>query len=267
MREFKQLFIALWAYRTFIAASIRSELQRRFARSSLGALWFILHPLVQATIFAIVLSEILPSKLSGVSNKAGFAIYLMAGMAAWGLFVEISSRSTTIFIEYSSMLKKIVFPRVCLPVIVGGTALVNHLLLLAAIVIVFLFFGHFPGVAWLVLPLGIALIAAFAFGLGILLGVFNVFNRDIGQVFTVVIQLWFWLTPIVYPADALPKSMGWIAYANPMVPLVKVYHNVMLYNVMPDWKSLFLPLLITFVLCLVSLIIFMRASSDLVDSL
>ena len=79
-----------------------------------------------------------------------------------GFFAEIINRCTTIFIEYAGVLKKISFPRLCLPVIVGGSALLNHVLLLIATGVVFLFFGHFPGVAWVVLPIGMLVITAFA---------------------------------------------------------------------------------------------------------
>ena len=257
----------MWNFRYFITSSIRGELKRRFARSTLGALWFILHPLLQAAIFALVLSEILAAKLPGVTNKAGYAIYLMAGMAAWGLFGEIANRCTTIFIEYAGVLKKISFPRFCLPIIVGGSALLNHVLLLFASAVVFLALGHFPGAAWVVLPIGMLIIAAFAFGLGVLLGIFNVFVRDVGQVFSVVMQLWFWLTPIVYTSGTLPKSLNWLAVINPMAPLVKVYQDAMLYNTYPQWETLLPPILMATALSALSFVVFRRASSDLVDAL
>ncbi len=263
----KQIIQALWKFRHFIISSIQGELKRRFARSSLGALWFILHPLMQAAIYALVLSEVLGSKLPGVTNKAGYAIYLMAGMAAWGFFAEIITRCTTIFIEYAGVLKKISFPRLCLPVIVGGSALLNHVLLLLATAVVFLFFGHFPGVAWVVLPIGMLVVTAFAFGLGVLLGVFNVFVRDVGQVFTVVMQIWFWLTPVVYTSGTLSKSLSWLAVFNPMAPLVKLYQDAMLYNTFPQWGTLLIPILVSATLFMISFLVFRRASADLVDEL
>jgi len=222
---------------------------------------------MQAAIFALVLSEVLASKLPGVTNKAGYAIYLMAGMAAWGFFAEIINRCTTIFIEYAGVLKKISFPRLCLPVIVGGSALLNHVLLLIATAVVFLFFGHFPGVAWVVLPIGMLVITAFAFGLGVLLGVFNVFVRDVGQVFTVVMQIWFWLTPVVYTSGTLSKRLSWLAVFNPMAPLVKLYQDAMLYNTFPQWETLLIPILVSASLFIISFVVFRRASADLVDEL
>jgi lipopolysaccharide transport system permease protein len=261
------LFSALWRYRHFILASILGELRGRFARSRLGLFWSILHPLAQATIFALVLAEVLGAKIGGVSNKAAYPIYLMAGMAAWGLFSEIMNRCLSVFIEYAGTMKKIAFPRICLPVIVLGNALVNHVLLLAAIAVVFLFFGHYPGAAWLVLPLGIVLISMFAFGLGVMLGIFNIFSRDVGQVVSVVLQIWFWLTPIVYTQDIVPERLRWLLDLNPMVGLVRIYQDALLFDRWPDLSALAVPAIVSLALFIMSFLLFRRASAELVDVL
>lgn len=227
----------------------------------------ILNPLAQATIFAIVLSEVLAAKLPNVTNKAAYAIYLMAGTAAWGLFSEIVTRCTTVFIDYSNTLKKIAFPRLCLPIIVGGSALLNHVLLLFAIAVVFLFFQHYPTSAWLVLPIGMLLIVLFAFGLGILLGLLNVFSRDVGQVMGIILQLWFWFTPVVYTSDTLPKKFVALLNLNPMTPLVKIYQNALLYGKTPELSDFLIPCCVSVSLFLFSFWIFRRASADLVDAL
>jgi lipopolysaccharide transport system permease protein len=263
----KSILLSLWRYRHFILTSIQSEFKGRFARSKLGALWMILNPLAQATIFAIVLSEVLASKLPNVDSKSAYAVYLMAGLAAWGLFSEIATRCTTVFIDYSNTLKKIAFPRLCLPFIVGGSALLNHLLLLASMLFVFFCLGHYPTSAWFVLPIGMLLIILFAFGLGIILGLLNVFSRDVGQVFTIVLQLWFWLTPVVYTANTLPEKFKSILALNPMTNMVKVYQDALLYGKTPDWHTLMIPFAIGASLFIFSFLIFRRASADLVDAL
>jgi lipopolysaccharide transport system permease protein len=263
----KSLLLSLWRFRHFILSSIRAEFQGRFARSKLGALWMILNPLAQATIFAIVLSEFLGSRLPNVDSKAGYAIYLMAGTAAWGLFSEIITRCTTVFIDYSNTLKKIAFPRLCLPLIVGGSALLNHVILLTAMAVVFLFFGHLPNSAWIVLPVGMLLIVLFAFGLGIVLGLMNVFSRDVGQVLGIVMQLWFWFTPIVYPIENVPERFRPFLNMNPMSSLVKIYQDALLKGQFPQWNGLIIPFLIAGSMFLFSFWIFRRASADLVDAL
>ncbi|MEH6719927.1 MAG: ABC transporter permease [Aurantimonas endophytica] len=261
------MLISLWRYRYFIASSIRSDLKGRFARSKLGALWFVLHPLAQALIFAIVLSEVLGARLPDTDNDSAYAIYLLSGMAAWSLFAEILNRSITIFLEQAGAMKKIAFPRLCLPVVVWGSALVNHVLLVAAILVVFAFLGHFPGAALLVLPLGIVLISAFAFGIGVLCGTLNVFSRDVAQVMSVVLQLWFWLTPVVYPANIVPENLRWVVELNPMVPLVQIYQNALLHNLWPDPVGLIYPAVAAVVAVALSFVVFRRASPELVDAL
>ncbi len=263
----KAFLLSIWRFRYFMQSSIKAEFLGRFARSKLGALWMILNPLAQAAIFAIVLSEILAAKLPHVESKSAYAIYLMAGTAAWGLFAEIVTRCTTVFIDYANTLKKISFPRLCLPLIVGGSALLNHVLLLGAMFIIFLFLGHMPTLAWLGLLFGIALIMLFAFGLGILLGLLNVFSRDVGQVITIVLQLWFWLTPVVYTRETLPKQFAPIMEFNPMAKIVQIYQDALLFGRFPNLSSLLIPTLIAISIFIFSFWIFRRASPDLVDAL
>ncbi len=258
---------SLWRYRHFVASAIRAELKGRFARSRLGALWYILNPLAQAAIYALVLAEVMGARMPRMAGVAAYPIYLMSGMAAWGLFSEILSRCMTVFIEYSGTLKKISFPRLCLPLIVWGGALVNHAMLLLAIFVVFMFYGYYPSVTWFVLPIGIVIISMLAFGIGVLLGILNVFSRDVSQAIGVVLQLWFWVTPIVYSYEAVPPRIRWLIDLNPMAPLARIYQDALLFHRWPDFQLLAYPALIGIGMFGLSFVIFRRASSELVDAL
>ncbi len=260
-------FSAIWNFRHFIISSVKSEILGRFARSKIGALWMILHPLAMALIYVLVLSEVLGAKIGGIENKAAYAIYLMAGISAWGLFSEISLRSLNVFIEYGSALKKIMFPRICLPVIVWLGASINHLILLVVIFFIFILYGHMPTIHWLALPLGFLLLSAFGLGVGILTGVLNVFSRDVGQFMTVVFNLWFWLTPIVYTKEILPDAIAPFMQLNPLVAFVAIYQDAMLYHRWPNWTSLIGPSILVVVIMTLAMIAFRRASPELVDAL
>lgn len=242
-------------------------MRARFARSRLGLLWSILHPLAQSAIFALILAEVMGARFPGVEDKAAYPVYLLAGMAAWNLFSEILNRCLNVFVEYGQTLKKIAFPRICLPVIVWGGALINHLLLLLAMVVVFLFFGRLPGLSWWSLLPGMVLISLLAFGLGLTLGIFNVFVRDVGQAMAVVLQIWFWLTPIVYPANVVPAHLKWVLALNPMVALTGVYQNAFLHDRGPDWFALLWPAVLGIVLVSGAMLLFRRAAPELVDAL
>ncbi len=256
-----------WTYRNFILSAIRSEFKGRFASSKIGALWYVLNPLAMATIFALVLSKVLGARIGDVDNEASYAIYLMAGSAAWAVFNEVANRCLNVLLEYGNTMKKIAFPRIALPLIVLGGVLINHALLLAALSVVFAFFGHYPTVHWIALPIAIFVASAFGFGLGMLLGVLNVFLRDIGQAMGVIFQLWFWLTPIIYPLNILPENMQKIVGLNPITNLVIYYQDIMLYQRWPSLQSLAYPSTLAVVLVLLALYVFRRASAEIVDVL
>ncbi|MBI5921835.1 MAG: ABC transporter permease [Betaproteobacteria bacterium] len=263
----KAMLLAAWHYRFFIISSIKTELYSKFIRSRLGGLWLILNPLAQVVIFAFVLSSVLSARLPGINNHYAYAIYLMSGILGWSLFSEIVSRCLTLFIDNGNILKKLVFPKIALPLIVTGSALVNNLLLFAAILAIFGLLGHAPGTALVFLPLLTVLTISLALGLGLVLGVLNVFVRDIGQVVPVVMQFLFWLTPIVYTANTIPGEYRDLLKLNPLLPIITGYQDMLLYDRTPDWSALSLIFLLSLFLLAVSLLLLRKAAPDMVDQL
>lgn len=258
---------SLWQYRSFIVSSIRNEFVTRFARSRLGGFWMIVHPLVQVAIYSLILSNVLSAKLPGIENKYAYAIYLMAGTLAWSLFSDVISRCLNLFIEQGNLMKKMKFPRITLPVIVVGSCVLNNLILAVAIVIVLVLLQHDLGLTklWL-LPLTLVVLML-SIGIGLILGVMNVFMRDIGQVVPILLQLTFWFTPIVYPASIIPTWAQGALNFNPMYPVVNAYHDVLVYNVAPHPLELVLITGISVLLLLIGLFMFRRASAEMVDAL
>jgi lipopolysaccharide transport system permease protein len=262
-----ELARAAWRYRYFIVSSVRNELKSRFVRSRLGGLWMIIHPLAQVLIFALILSEVLSAKLPGVNNKHAYALYLMAGTVAWSLFSDGLSRCLTLFIDNGNLMKKMAFPRICLPLIAAGAAVVNNLLLILAVFAVFAALGHWPGAHAGWLPVLLVITLVLSIGIGLVLGVVNVFVRDVGQVVPVVLQILFWLTPIVYTIDIIPASLRrWLEF-NPMYPLVSSYQAVLVFDRAPDWRGLAVTAVTGVVMLGLALLIFRRASAEMVDAL
>lgn len=263
----KIMLLAIWHYRHFILTSIRNDLRTRFARSKLGATWAILQPLAQGAIYALVLGRVLGSKMPHTDNKYAYVIYLLAGLLGWTLFAELITRCLTIFVDNASLLKKMVFPRICLPLIVSGSSLLNNLFLLAATLVIFLLVGNYPGWIWLWVPVLMAITLLFGLALGLVLGVLNVFVRDVAQVMNVVMQLWFWLTPIVYAINILPGTFYLVLRINPMYAIVSSYQQVLLWRHPPHFKTLGAIVVVSLVLLALGLGLFRRASPDMVDVL
>ena len=261
------MFRSLWQYRYFVFSSIRNELVSRFARSKLGGLWMIISPLSQVLIYALILSNVLAAKLPGIDNKYAYAVYLMAGLLAWNLFSEIISRCLTLFIEQGNLMKKMSFPRITLPTIVVGSCSLNNILLFISMAGIFAILGQqFSTIMLWLIPLTLIVIIL-AVGIGLILGVMNVFLRDVGQVFPIVLQIWFWFTPIVYPENIIPESYRHLLIYNPMYSIINAYHQVLVFNKIPDIDSLITVTAIAATSALFGLFLFRRASAEMVDVL
>jgi len=258
---------SIWNYRYFIFSAIRNDLRTRFMHSKLGCLWVIFNPLAQVMIYALILSNILASKLPGIDNKFGFSIYLMAGTLGWALFSEVITRSINLFIENANLMKKINFPRVTLPSIMLGSCLLNNLILLSAILVIFMLLDHSFNftIFWLIPLTGTVIL--FAFGIGLILGVVNVFVRDISQVVPIVLQVLFWVTPIVYPVTIIPSEYLGFLNKNPLFPIIEAYHDILLYSKAPDMINFVHINIVGFMILLVGLFMFRKASPEMVDVL
>lgn len=258
---------AMWSYRGFISGSVKREFQSRYRNSLLGAAWTVLNPLAMIVVYTVIFSQVMRSRLPGVDNHFAYSIYLCAGVLTWGLFAEIVGRAQNVFIEHANLMKKLSFPRICLPVIVVLNAVSNFAIIFSLFVIFLLLSQSFPGIGFVALFPVLAIQIAFSIGLGITVGVLNVFFRDVGQFFGVLLQFWFWLTPIVYPASILPEGVQRYLHLNPMTPLVTAYQDILVHGQWPQWESLVGPAVLALVFCLLAMRMFRKRVGELVDEL
>lgn len=257
----------IWRYRGFISGSVKREFQAKYRNSLLGAAWAILHPLAMIVVYTVIFSQVMGNRLKGIDSAFAYSIYLCAGVLTWGLFAEITGRCQSVFLENANLLKKLQFPRICLPIVVVLNALVNFGIIFSLFVIFLLISGTFPGWIFLAIIPVLALQVLFSVGLGMILGVLNVFFRDVGQFFTMALQFWFWFTPIVYPASTLPEGVrGWLAW-NPMASIIAAYQGIFVAHTMPDWRAL-LPIgVLSLALCAIGLQLFRKRAGEMVDEL
>ncbi len=260
------MLASLWRYRGFVRASVVRDFQLRYRGSALGFVWTLLQPIGTVVVLTLVFTRIMQSRLPGGSAYS-YSIYLCAGVFSWGLFAEIVQRELNVFIEHGNLLKKSNFPRSSLPLIVALSALINFLMAFAIYVIFLLAIGKFPG--WVVLwsvPV-VLLMTLFGVGLGILLGTANVFFRDLGPAVPILMQFWFWLTPIVYPLSAVPEFIRpWLSL-NPVTPMVAALHRIFTEGHAPLWPTLAGPAGIALLLCIAGLAAFRSQSENIVDEL
>ncbi|MDO9250010.1 MAG: ABC transporter permease [Hydrogenophaga sp.] len=258
---------ALWAYRGFILGSVKREFQTKYRNSLLGAAWNIINPLSMIVVYTLIFSQLMKTRLPGVDSTYAFSIYLCTGILTWGLFAEITTRATGMFLEHANLLKKLSFPRLCLPVTVVSNAVLNFGIVFGLFTLFLLLSGNFPGWAFLALIPLLLLLVLFAIGIGITLGVLNVFFRDVGQFFGIFLSFWFWFTPIVYPISILPDQVKFLMNFNPMARLMAAFQSVLMTGQWPNWHSLWPVVVLAVFLCVFGLRLFRQRSGEMVDEL
>lgn len=243
------------------------ELQSRYMRSVLGSVWLVLQPLVTIIVYTVVFSQVMRARLPGIQDSWAYGIYLCAGILPWGYFHEIVTRSQTMFIERADLLKKVLFPRSLLPLSVLLSATVNVSLLFSLFLAFLVLVGRWPGTVVAGVLVLLVIQAAFALGLGVILGTLNIFFRDIAQLWSIVAQFWFWLTPIVYPISIVPQWLRSYMTWNPMFPLINGYQAIFVQHTWPAWTSLAWVVIMSCTLLILGWLVFRRLSGEMVDEL
>ncbi|MFO7696986.1 MAG: ABC transporter permease [Anaerolineae bacterium] len=224
------------------------ELRVRYKNSVLGVLWSWLNPLFMMIVYTVVFIYMRSPSEGAVPNR-NFPVFVLCGVLPWNFFSGAVMQSINSIVGNASLVKKVYFPREVLPLSVVLSNLVNFGIALMILFPMLLIFGV-PLTRWvLLLPIVIAIQVCFVTGMALLLSTINVFYRDTGAIMDVAIMAWFFVTPIIYPIDILPRSrqiMGltidihrWTRILNPMASLVAAYRDVLYYGrlVGPDFLA------------------------------
>ena len=218
-------------YRELIKNLVIRNLKVRYKNSVLGILWSLLNPLLMTLVFTAVFTVMLKSPIDR------FPVFFMCGFLPWTFFSSSLTAATGSIVANSGLIKKVYFPREILPIVEVLSNLVNFLLALVVLFAMLAIFRFSFKPAMLMLPLIILIQLVFTVGMGFLLATANVFYRDTQHILEVVLQAWFFFTPIFYAIDLLPERamfLGmpidlrlWTRRINPMASLVASYQDVL----------------------------------------
>jgi lipopolysaccharide transport system permease protein len=257
----------VWSRRDFIRGAVKREFAARWIRTQLGPLWLIAQPLATILIFTVIFVNIMRPGMPAHDSRFAYSIYLCAGVIFYNLFSEMLNRCVGIFVEHADLIKKVYFPRLCLPVIVMISSLLNFAVIFSLFLGFLVLARAFPG--WVILctvPV-LGVLVMFTMGLGMFLACINVFYRDVHQMVQVVLQFWFWLTPIVYVPAALPDRVVSFLHWNPLFPLIRAAQDIFLEQAVPDWGALLYPAGLGLCLTGLGFLAFARLQGEIVDAL
>ena len=252
---------------TFILEMTRRDFVQRFAGSILGSLWAFIFPLVNLLVYMVVFGKIIGAKLPGASDLYAYGIYIAVGIIPWGSFANTVSRSTNIFIDKRNIIKKLNTPLPSLFAHVSLSEAITFIISICLLLLILLLRGSTFHYGYFLIPFVFYLQQILALGIGIMTACLAVFIPDIRQLVSVVLQLWFWFTPIIYIVDMLPQLIQELITIHPMYYVVESYHNIFVYNGYPLFKSLVVLTIISHLLLAFSYMTFRYLEKDIRDFL
>jgi len=233
-RAFGYPALTVWGNRRLIRTMVRRDILGRYRGSFGGSFWTIINPLLLMATYFFVFGVVLHR---GEESRTDFALSFLAGMLPWLAFSEAVGRSPSVMLEHRNFVKKLVFAVETLPVNLVVSGLVSEAFAVALYCIFLLTIRHGLPATILWLPVLIVPQALFTAGICWFLAALGVFVRDLGQIISYILTVWFFITPICYPEDALKAHAPWMA-KNPIAILVRGYRSVFLYDQPPQFGPL-----------------------------
>lgn len=227
-RQLIRRLALLWQWRELFVALVSSDLRLRYKGSTLGMLWSLMHPLALAAVYVIALRYVIRIQMEN------YAIFLLAGLLPWVFFSSSINAAATSISEQGQLLKKIAFPREVLPLVSVASQLVHFTI--GYLVVVPAFAGYEVGLsaAYLAVPLVILFMVAFTAGIALAVATTQVYYRDTQHLLNVFVQLWFWLTPILYSIELIPERFRPLLWVNPLAPFMMTYQEIVVGREFPD---------------------------------
>ncbi|OGO05933.1 MAG: hypothetical protein A2Y73_04785 [Chloroflexi bacterium RBG_13_56_8] len=222
----------LLSYRELIENLVIRDLKVRYKNSVLGFLWCLVHPLLLMGVFTVVFTAMLPNVRIPKSP-----VFMLCALLPWNFFNTSLMSALHSIVDNGNLIKKVYFPREILPISTVASNFINFLLsfvVLFALILVF----RVPVTVWLIyVPIIMLVQVAFTIGMALILATVNVFYRDMGVIMEVIMQAWFFLTPVFYPIDLLPEWRQLLGIAipirrliyilNPMASIIASYRSVL----------------------------------------
>ena len=214
----------LWDYRDLLVFQAVRDIKVRYQQTLLGAAWAVLQPVTQMVIFSLFFGRVLKVGSDGVP----YPVFAYCALLPWQLFAFALTQSSNSLVENNHLITKVYFPRLILPLASVIAGLVDFAIAFAVLLALMLWFGIVPTMAALLLPLFVLLAIAAALSAGMWLSALNVRYRDVRYTLPFMAQTLFFLTPVVYPASAVPQRWQWLYGLNPMAGVVEGFRWALL---------------------------------------
>ena len=250
----------LWHYRELLYSFIERDVKIRYKQTALGFLWAIIQPLFLMVVFTLFFGNLAQVPSEGIP----YPLFSFAALLPWTLFAEGLTRSTTSMVSNANIMTKVYFPRLIMPLSGILSPLVDFAIAFVILIIMMAYYGFVPTLAIVLLPAFILLAVLTSFAVGLWLSALNVKYRDFQYTLPFLIQLWLFVSPVVYPASMVPQQWQFLYALNPMSGVIEGFRWA-LFGTNPPQAMIFISVCVVVVLLIGGLFYFKRMEQYFAD--
>ena len=250
----------LWQFRDLFYILTLRDIKVRYKQTALGILWVIIQPLFMMIIFTVLFGRFAAMPSDGIP----YPIFFYSGLLPWIFFSASVNNSGNSLVGNSSLITKVYFPRMIIPIAAVGSGLIDFAVSFGLLVILMLYYGIGFSVNILMLPPLTFLTALLAASVGLGVSALNVKYRDVRHALPFLIQVWMFVTPVIYPSSLIPEKWRWLSKINPLSGLIEAYRSA-IFGKPFDFLSLSISIIVIFVLLIYSVRTFRQMERSFAD--
>ena len=250
----------VWAYRELLYFLTWRDVKVRYKQTALGVAWVVMQPLLTTLVFAVFLGRVVQVPSEGVP----YPLFVFAAMLPWIFFSGAVTSSSNSLVGNAHLITKIYFPRVLIPLSAVAARTLDFAVSFIVLIALMAYYGVAPTWGLLLLPLFVALVALLALGVGMAASALNVSYRDVGVIMPLLLQLWMFASPVVYPVSLLPVGWRRLYSLNPLVGIIEGFRSS-LFGRAFDWTAIAISAAFTAALLIYAAFSFRRMEARFAD--
>jgi len=272
----------IWRSRELLHNLTNREVRGKYRRTALGQLWSLANPIAAIVIYTFIFSFIfrLPAQVGDPSGLDTYALWLVCGLLPWLFFNRVLTLGTDALVANAGLIQKVYFPRIVLPLSLANATFFTWVLEMGVLAIALSLLGSFV-LPWIpLIALFMIVFALFSVGLAMVFSIINVYFRDLAYLLTIVLQFWFYLTPILYPVDLVvtqsnrlggllgtPITLLDLYTLNPVQGFIEIFRNLLYDNRLPELSTMVIALGWTVIALVAGLWMYARKEKALAELL
>ncbi len=250
----------IWSNRELLLMFVQRDVSVRYKQATIGFLWVILQPIVMTAIFSFVFSFV-----ARIPTEIPYPIFVMSGLIMWQYFNRCVTEGSLILVEQASVITKIYFPRMLLPLSICFSAGLDFLFAGFVLVVFIAISGVDLSLTIMLLPVFMLMAGLLAFGISLILAPINALYRDVGILLPFMVQILMFLSPVIYPVSAVPEKHQWIFMFNPISTVIESMRWAVLGSAPPPMAAYLIYGFVTFGLLIIGFKVFRNLEAKMVD--